>query len=479
VKPRELPVPGGALREFLDAATRQLQAPRSKTVYGKDNSEHIFHTAATMEGLGEPVRVVVVLAAARKRGRTRMFLQDVRQPTAEEWTELGVQPQAAWSRAVTQELVTFFDGELREAIKELEAPPPAGVFRRAYLAYSNVDGIVGEYWAGPWRIGPPSNPPDAPTWGEKVIMCDRTLVSRDPHDALSTLMQERERLRLLLNVFWLHGFHEIPTEHVWVFDAWDGHGDLISRVAQRGYSDLSGRTTMPSPGELAPPGAFRDVDRLNSRDYAMSVDQAFLPPSDSGLLFDRFYAADLDVTERFMSAAKAYDTAGVLWRTNLTGAISYLVVTAESLVEGHVSRCWWCRQVKGVTRATRDLFFEFLPGLAVDRRGIDRFLGSAYKIRSRHFHDAEFVGGELEPWYSTDVLLPARLEAMEFYGRLHALVNGLLVAWLMAHTGSPWRRASEAPPAYKPSKMFSVSVTLGGPTPTTNPGEAVEKEVDS
>jgi hypothetical protein len=121
MKPRELPLPETRLREFLDEVTRQVQASRSKTAYGKDSSEHHFHTAASVDGTEEPLRVVVVLAVLRKRGQARMFLQDVRQPTAEEWTKLGVSPQQAWSAPVARELAALFEGELRKAIKALGA----------------------------------------------------------------------------------------------------------------------------------------------------------------------------------------------------------------------------------------------------------------------------------------------------------------------------------------------------------------------
>jgi hypothetical protein len=94
-----------------------------------------------------------------------------------------------------------------------------------------VKRIAGEYWVGPWRIGPPSNPPDAATFTEKILLCDRTIVSRDAHQAVFGLIQERERLRLLLNVFWLHQFYDLPMEHVWTFEPWAGEGALMSRMA--------------------------------------------------------------------------------------------------------------------------------------------------------------------------------------------------------------------------------------------------------
>jgi hypothetical protein len=459
-EPVDLSVPEKAVRAYLGAVGKRLRAARSRTAFGKNESEHSFH-AGIDDAQGNLLHAVVVLSVRRAKGRTRVVLLDVRQPSDTEWTEIGVPPESAWSPDAAGQIRRYFLGELEKVHEDLAAGSSVEVFRRGVLGYFNVSGLSGEYWLGPWRIGPPVDPPDAPAWGEKVVLCDRRATGRDVMDATYEFGHQLDELVLLLSVFWMNRFHAIPAEHLWFFGPFKPGENLTSHVAQRGYADRSATPAMPAPDALAPAGTYRELDRLDSFDWG-EPGNTFTPPSDSPTLFERFYGADADVAEQFLAACKTYDTAQSLWSTNTTGALSYLVVTAESLLETPLAHCAECKQVRGIARATKDLFFALLPGLEPQRAELERFLSAAYSIRSRHFHDAEFVAGEFEPWSQHDILMPARIEAGETFRRLHALVNGLLVAWLMKKTGDPWARANAAPPRDRHPKHFSVSVQVGG-----------------
>lgn len=455
--PLDLQVPEAEIRAFLERVKTRLSASRVRVAYGSNESEHFFYAGARDDEVAETQHVVVIVAVQRVQGRSRVVFRGVRRPDEREWTELGAVPQPAWSSGLSDRVTECFTREVTAA--KAAGAEPAPVFRRFQLSYDAIRGLDSEHWVGPWRLGPPIAPPDGTMSGEKIILCDRLLSGADPFPAFG----EVDRLANVLTVFWLHRFQRAENaEHVWVYDDLEPGGNLTSRLAQRGYADNSRTPVMPAPGALGPAGTYREVDRLDEHAGSIVAGDPFRPPSDSPLLFERFYGADVDVADRFLAACKTYETAMRLATSNPTGAISYLVVTAESLLEGKLERCECCDQVMGISRATRELFFELLPCLEQQREEIERFLKRVYAIRSAHFHDADFVAGELEPDHQTQYLMPARMEAWTTLRRLMALVNSLLVAWLLRRTGEPWARATQDPPKIREPKYFSVSATLGG-----------------
>ena len=195
----------------------------------------------------------------------------------------------------------------------------------------------------------------------------------------------------------------------------------------------------------------------------MTVSEAFTPPDDAAKLFELFESAGIETAQRLLEAAKAYQTAHVIWSTTMTGAISYLVVAAESLIEQDLPLCAECGQHKGVSKAFRDLFFSELPCLKEDEPQANRLLKEAYTIRSRYFHDAQFLAGELQEWHPAEILMPDAMAYRSTWEKMLGLINGLLVAYLVRRaTGSQWERALTGFPDWKEGKMFSVSMKIGG-----------------
>jgi hypothetical protein len=191
-----------------------------------------------------------------------------------------------------------------------------------------------------------------------------------------------------------------------------------------------------------------------------------VPPQDATYLLDLFYDAartDPVVAERFMAAAKAYHTAQSVWRATPTGALAYLVVAVESLVENELPICSECGSHKGVSRAMRDFVFEELPCLREREQEVTTLLKQVYGIRSKHFHTGRFAGGELEPWRDSRILEPAAVALRPISARMDAVVNSLLIAWLVKRaTDIPWVRVNEPMPQWKDRQTFSVRVRLGG-----------------
>ena len=286
---------------------------------------------------------------------------------------------------------------------------------------------------------------------------------RDGFDISDRLQRRVNYLALILTILWTRYIYEIPTERRWTIERYEDAGERKhrSKLLQLGYVNQR----VPDAGllEAATTGETRSGDRLDGRTWGTTLGEPFKPPEDASTLFDLFERADLKTTQQFLQAAKAYHTSYTLAPSTTTGAIAYLVVAAESLIEDSLTVCPACDQPKGVLDSTRKLFFRELPCLLKEQARAKALLNRVYTIRSRHFHDARFVAGELEQWRTADILMPASVELRDTYGRFLALVNGLLVAWLVRRVlGNQWSRASGDFPDWREAQHFSVSARLGG-----------------
>jgi hypothetical protein len=74
------------------------------------------------------------------------------------------------------------------------------------------------------------------------------------------------------------------------------------------------------------------------------------------------------------------------------------------------------------------VFFSELPCLKDDEPQANRLLNAVYSTRSKHFHDARFLAGELHQWHPAEFLMPDPMAYRTTYERLTGLVNGLLIA---------------------------------------------------
>ncbi len=456
---RELPVPKEMLREFLDEVGRALGSVRVKTRFGKELSEHLYLVEFRADGTLVPA--IVQLQVRRIKGTPSVFLKEVRPLTEEEIAESDLEQPPTWSRefgrAAWLQVVTSLDG----IVTSIGSAALVASFLRGMLAYDGL-WLGGEYWAAGWRIGPPSQTPDPNLVSEKVLVCDRMVTGRGALDNILRFQSDLDRLALLLTVFWCNHFYRIPAMHRWVLEPSDT-GELTSRLAQLGFVDTSRVSAMPIPGTLSAPGATRQVDRLDCHSWAItSRMRVFEPPADGMELLDVFERADESTKLRFLEAATAYDTSYWVASHTVTGALAYLVVAAESLLDVKLEKCTQCGQVRGMTSAVRKLFLDELPGLQDGSGQVDAFVRAAYGVRSQHFHAARLVAGELERGYPVDTLMPERLEKSTQLDSLRALVNGLLVAWLVRKvTGEPWPRSLQPAPSPRPSQFYQVNVPIG------------------
>ncbi len=453
---QDLQVAPDDIRNFIAEAQQALQCARVKTNFGKQTSRHWFYVTFARDS--ELVPTIVTLEVRRARGMSKVYLTEVRPPTGEELVEMGIQPET--------DNPPFPQREARKAVLEAlglarSSPRPSSEeMRRGILAYDG-SALAGEYYLGPWRLSPAADCASTSLISEKILYCDRVISGRDAHDMIFRLRHQLSQLSILLTVFWMRHFYEIRSEHRWFIEPneEDGQLKLHNKLGQVGYaaeplpeaslavSQMSGQSGVP--------------DRLDIRRWATIVGEPPKPPEDASRLYDLFEQADLVTAQRFLEAAKAYHTAHVISPATTTGAIAYLVVAAESLVEETPPVCSECNQPRGILDATRKLFFGELPCLMEDEPKAKALLNRVYQIRSRHFHDAQFMAGELEEWHTPDILLPNSLEYREVHGRFLALVNGLLVAWLIRRvTGKPWERAMHDFPDWREGRHFSVSVQL-------------------
>jgi len=447
------------IRDFLAEVQQALHCQRVRTSYGKLSSEHSFYAALTD---GENVSpTIVTLEVANARGTTRVYLTEVRVPTSQEMTEIGVDPEAeviSLPKKDAKRAILETIGAARTTLRTAESLEQP---RRGVLAYEGAP-LAGEYELGPWRLSSAAESTTGSWTSEKILLCDRMVKGRDGHDLILRLMHQVNELASLLTVFWMRHHYKIRSEHRWTLEPHHEESGLRleNRLAQLGYSPEP-LADEPMP-PLAEPGPTAAVDRLNIDDWGSVVGDPFRPPDDAAELYELLQRADLGTEQRFLEASKAYHTAHTIWPETATGAIAYLVVAAESLVELPLAICSKCKQPQGVGRALRDLFFEELPCLKGREPEVTALLKRVYQIRSAHFHDAQFFGGELSEWHSYNVLMPDSIELREVHGKFMALVNGLLVAWLYRNvTGERWPRATGAFPAWREHKHFSMSVTLG------------------
>jgi hypothetical protein len=463
----DLRVPPELISDFLDEAQRVMASRRAKTVFGRKESTHWIHSGLSTESGWLPI-IVVLKARSQptKKGvpDVRIFLTAVRSPEGDELNEGGYGDQAPWPDGFGDHAWTSVVEALRKAATTVTTPLPFTEFCRGYLAFFGAR-MSGEYRAAGWRLSVPHLPADtgpASVFSEQMIACDRDVSGRGRLDILERFGSELEQLALLLTVFWCTPVYTLRSGQRWVYEG-IVDGNLIPRLRQLGFTEPSSMRpqSMPPPGAL-PPGPRRSIDRLNPFDHTGSGE--FAPPEDAPSLLELFYEAsrtDPIVTERFLAAAKAYRTSKFISHATTTGSLAYLIVAAESLVEQDLPTCPTCNSKRGILRAMKDLIFEELPCLRAREGEFSRLLSDAYEIRSKHFHTGRFVGGELEPWRTSHILEPARHTLHLLTARINAVVNALLIAWLVRRvTGAPWPRASEAAPEWREPQAFSVSVQL-------------------
>jgi hypothetical protein len=458
------------IADFIGEAQRGLRSRRVKTVFGREESTHWIYTVLGNDQAMFPTMVVLKVRslATKKGGRdVRVFLNAVRPLEPGELVEAGYSEPSPWPDELAARAWDIVVRELQPATIAVTKALPATEFRRGYLAFTGHR-MSGEYRASDWRLATPHFPEDpampASIFTEQMVACDRLVSGRDSYDIAMRFVGELERLALLLTVIWCtHVEMTNRVEQRWVYgDIVDG--ELPSRLRQIGFSEPSAHrpSTMPPLGTL-PPGPTWRLDRLNPYDHAGKAGE-FIPPEDATDLLELFYAvgrADPMIAERFLAAAKAYHTASFIYRATATGSLAYLVVAAESLVEEELPTCPECNSKRGLSRAMRGLIFEELPCLTERKNEVEKLLKEAYDIRSKHFHTGRFAGGELEPWHSISILEPERQSLMQLWQRMNAMVNALLIAWLVKRaTGTPWPRASEPMPKWDDAQMFATTIHL-------------------
>lgn len=456
----EIRMPQQHIRTFLVEAIVALSSSREETRFGVDYSEHVYF--AELEIDGEQILMSVVLTVRRRMHGDRLYLSSVRPPSVDESTLLGIQMPNPWSQEFARLAFTTVRTILDKLTTTIGTSSKDMSFRRGILMYYGQGALAGEYWLGDWRIGPPPSDDTDHLFSEKVIFCDRLVPVDEPMKTFVNFRANLDRFSLLLSIFACRRFWMVRSEHVWVIQSENTETgpNFSNYLAPRGYIDLMGATEMPPVGTAAPLGPVSEIDRLNPDDWYGSGTAAL--PSDASTLFSLFNQADMATASKFLAAAKAYDTSEHLREVTPTGAMAYLVVAAESLLEGELPLCECCNQHRGVSAATKKLFFEELPGLKTDEEKVKRLLNQAYTIRSKHFHEAAFRAGEFEQGHRMDFLMPTRIEFGEQLSDLKALVNGLMVAWLIRRvTGDVWPRALQPLPARKPREYRSVSFHIG------------------
>lgn len=445
------------IRRFLMDAQSALNCDRVKTSYGKNQSVHWFYTGFQSDG--EVMPTIVTIEVRLMGGKPHAFLTEVRSPTPAELAEIGAQEPSSDISFPTEEATAAARSILEQAKNAtqalLEQP------RRGILAHDGST-INQAYALGPWTISSAEGSASGPFVSEKILCCDRVVAGTDAVDTSRRAGYHLKQLSLLLSVFWTNHFYEIRSEHRWTLDPYNdenGQLQLRNELRQLGYAPELLGEVIPTVES----GPTRTIDRLTVRSWATTVSDPFRPPDDATLLYQLFEKAEIETAQRFLEAAKAYHIAQTIWLTTVTGAISYLVVAAESLIEETLPQCSECHQHRGVSKAFRDLFFKELPCLSEDEEQATRLLKEVYAIRSRHFHDAQFLAGELQEWHPTNILMPDAMAYRTTWERLLGLVNGLLVAYLIRKTtGAQWDRALKGFPDWREGQMFSMTMTIGG-----------------
>lgn len=457
-----LQIPEDDVRTFLELAGAALQASRSETAFGAQISKHLFYTGFRT-GSGT-IPAIVTLSIRRVRGREQVLLSEVRRLDARELTQIGLDQQPEWTSEFLRQAKQLVVAALRQARDALVSGPNVQQYFRGILAYHGA-AIAGEYWLDGWRIGPAHDPNDTLV-GQRILLCDRVVTAPTKSQVASRFQADLGELADFLTVFWMSHVYALETGFAWVIEDTevDGEHKFANRIARTGYIDSSRPQSMPLPGELDQPGETSAGDRMDPLSWGTRLGEPFKPPSDAAALFHLFARADSATALRFRQAAKAYAMSEAIAVTTVTGAIAYLVVAAESLSDAELPQCPCCHQVRGISQRTRQFFFEELPCLREREAEVAQLLNRVYDVRSRHFHDALFLSGELSPPNRIEILMPTSMEMGMVRTTLRALVNSLLVAWLTRRvTGDTWPRAVQPPPQRREPRYFSATVRLGGP----------------
>jgi len=343
------------VRAYLEEAKRALQSSRLKTSFGKRTSTHWLYVTLARDS--ELIPVIVTLEVRRKQGVDRLYLTEVRPPTESELVEMGTEQTEVKPFPEREARKAVLDG-LTIAKDELATPPAKEEMRHGILACGGAP-LAGTYTFAGWTISPAPESAASAWLSEKILLCSRNEKGRDTHDLGFRFLQSLNRLGVLLTVFWMRHIYEIRTEHRWVIEPDESQGELKlnSKLVQMGYAP---RTPLQSDINVGS-GETVAIDRLDIRRWAIAVGEAYKPPTEAAELFDLFERADLTTAQRFLDAAKAYHTSYVVAPETTTGAVAYLVVAAESLLEDSLEVCPTCDQRRGILDATRRLFFRELP----------------------------------------------------------------------------------------------------------------------
>src|SRR5439155_1575670 len=344
-----------------------LRSSRMKTNYGDALSRHWIYV--TLQVDSEMVPAIVTIEVRRIQGLPRVFLTEVRKPTSNELKEIGAEEDLPDSRFPSREAKQA----IRHALQEAKNSPRQTTeeLRRGILAHDGA-ALDSEYVVSHWRIAAAKDSASGPYISEKIIYCDRLISGADAFDIGLRTRHHLTQLSLLLSVFWAKHFYTMRSDHCWTIDSYEENGQLKlhNELRQLGYSP-------EPPGDklsLIDSGPTRSIDRLDALTWVAPVSEPFRPPDDASSLYELFEQADLQIAQRFLESAKAYHTSHVIWPTTTTGAIAYLVVAAESLIEQELPQCPKCHQHRGVLQAVRNLVFRELPCLLENESAVKSLL---------------------------------------------------------------------------------------------------------
>lgn len=288
--------------------------------------------------------------------------------------------------------------------------------RQAHLIYEGLP-WRGELWLGKGlRLGPPSR---HATWlsAPQVIIVDAEVEGIGGQGVNSAFTLMLRELSIFLNIVVGINVKVEGGGYAWTYKT-----DETGKVAEcdlrpLGYWEAASRSGMPKPGEERPI-PLKPVQRpgleqmgIRSEDHEQAV------PQDVQDLWRRFN--DLPAAQRgqFLRAGNAYQIARSMWPDQKTAYAAFMVVACESL------------KPAGRGAEKRNVY-DVVEGLlgATEAQQLRQLRLAPQRVRSRHLHRGELVGGEL-----VQILLQSFFGDPSFDTTLSALTQTTrvcLIEWL-------------------------------------------------
>jgi hypothetical protein len=378
--------------EFLDYLKLELQFERGWTGQGSFRKDGRFEerVVGKLQGAKEEDGEVLITVIWNLDGSIEPISAEVMGKFPADW-------EAAIEQAVHRALIGTINAHRKRYFFNFSA---------AYMGPL----LDGEYYVSGFRFAPALFPDDAPTFIERVVYLGLHSEGVDQLQAGSLGRVKAATFFDLLSCFLDVGFYSIPPEHRWV-----RLGNNEAARYQLGFHHPMKPPPhkKPKKGLLCPLGQFEKVNREEM--VEPFYHERLRLPDDIRKLFKIYENLRSHEKQAFLGAARLFTLGLTAGRRYPTVRMAYSVAAIDALSAQHTAQ------------AFTDFVREYCP------EAPEEIVKDSYgRIRSAHFHEGAFPGGEYEPFRGGFFSGPDDTMRRNFRLNLQLIMWNVLIRWLLS-----------------------------------------------